>query len=105
MKQFKEKRTYTRTVRFSNSELLKVEKEAAIYQMTPSTYMRDKILNGKERTNYNRRIMNTRMVEVTRAIDNMYDYLANVDSDYVPKTELIPLFDNVKKGCNALWKQ
>ena len=101
----KEKRNCSRTVRYTKTEDSKIEKEAATYQMDVSAYIRDKSLNGKERKNYQRRITNTRIVEISHAVDIIYDHIAKTNSDYILKTDLIPLIDNVKKGCNALWKR
>lgn len=105
MKHVKEKRDTKLTMRLTASEKRRIDRQAEIYQMNPSDYARDKILNGKERNNYYRRIMYTRLVETSHAVDCVYDYISRTDSDYVSKAELIPFIDNIKKGCEALWKR
>lgn len=101
----KEPRDQVVHTRFSKSEKAKILEKAQIYDMDLSTYCRDKTLNGRERSNYYRRKMNTKIVEITKATNELYDYLARTDSDMIPKADLLPLVDNIKKGCNATWKK
>lgn len=105
MPKVKENRDQMITPRFTKTEIEKLKAEASLFNMPLSTYCRDKLLKGKERNNYYRRNVNTKLVEITKATNDIYDYLARTDSDFVPKTDLIPLIDNIKKGCGDIWNR
>ena len=104
MPKVKEPKDQRITIRYTQTECKRLEEEATLYQMDVSTYCHDKSLKGKERRNYYRRNMNTKLVEITNATNAIYDYIARVEGDVVPKKDLLPLVDKVKKGCEAMWK-
>lgn len=98
------KKTEIISIRVTPTQKKLYQKQADMYQMPLTTYCADKLANGKERNIFARRVLNTRLVETGKAVDDIYDYMSRTDSEYVPKADLYPLLDNVKKGLNAVWK-
>lgn len=103
MKNSKEMKDQRITLRLTPTQKNKLQSEANLYGMSFNSYCQDKLVNGKQRQAYANRTRLTRLVTVQKAINDLKDYLEKTDSDTVPKAELLPLVDTLKKGCDIEW--
>ena len=100
----KEIRSETIYIKSTPTEKRKFEQRADCLGMTTSNYGHDILFNGKERNKYARRKMAIALVNASKDVDCIYDLIERTDSEYIAKSELLPLVDTVKKGLDNIWK-
>lgn len=95
----KEKLDVRITVRFTLGEAKLVNETADELGMQASTYIRDRIVNGRERSNYSKRKLCTTLVTMNQYLDQFQDTVLSMDGDSIPKEELIPFIEKLRKEC------
>ncbi len=95
----KEKADKRITVRFTEEEFKTVTEKADELGMKDSSYIRDRVINGKERNIYAKRKMCTALVTVNHCIDQLHDSVLSMDGDSISKKELIGLIEKMRKEC------
>ena len=90
------------TVRYTSSELNNFKEKATRLGMKPSAYIRDKSVNGKERSSHAMKKMIAAKVTAQKHIDQLYELLEMTESDSVPKKDIINLLKEARKECETL---
>ncbi len=95
----KEKADKRVTVRFTQEEFEVVKGQADELGMKDSSYIRDRVINGKERNVYAKRKMCTTLVTVNHCIDQLHDSVLSMDGDSISKKDLIGLIEKMRQEC------
>lgn len=98
----KERLDKKETVRYTSEEFDVISEKAKELGMKPSAYIRDKTINGKERSSYAIKKMITAKITAQKHIDQLYELLETTNSDSVPKENIIQLLEEARKECTVL---
>lgn len=100
----KERKTEQITFRCTPSERECLEREAMKFNMKLTTYVGDKICNGKTRISYARRKICTSLVTVGNYLDEISSVLDAEQSNYIPKELVLESLEKAKKEIATIWK-
>lgn len=103
MRTSKERKDQRITIRCTTIQKKELEHAAHTLGMHPSTYICDKLFDGKDRNKYARRIMCKTLVTVSKNIDEIYNLIEESSSDYIEINKILPILDNARLECEKLW--
>ena len=81
-----------------------IENRAKQFGLMPSTYIHDTLFDEKTIKRNAKYLKCKQVITINQATDCVLELIARTESDYISKADLIPLIDNIKKGCDYLWK-
>lgn len=102
-RKIKERKTEKITFSTTRTEKFEILDAAKKFNMSVSAYAESKVLNPQKLTRYIKGVMHTTLVEVGAVIDEIYDLCEKTDSDFISKTDLLPLLERGRKGVDQLW--
>lgn len=103
MKSKNEPKDQKMTFRCTLSQKNQILETARQFNMPSSTYICDKLFNGNERNKYARRKMCCTLVTAGKYLDEMYNVIAEEETNFVSIEKILPHLNNAKKECDKLW--
>lgn len=103
MTQAKEKKTAKMTFRTTPSGKQKLEQEAQMLNVKTSELIESKALDSRPLKNIARRVMCVTLVEIGSHIDEMLNLCDSTNSDYIAKTDLLPILLEARKGVDKIY--
>lgn len=100
-----EKRIYPITLNATATEKAYYEHYAHTHGIKSISSAVSELAYAPKRRERHRSVMYTGLVEISHQIDCLYDLIHRTGSDYIAKSDILPIIDNTKKGCDILWKK
>ena len=98
-KKLKENLTVHPSVCLTEKEYELEKKRAAEMGMSFSSYARDRLINGKERSTALKKKLCASQITFNNCIDKLYNTILSAETDSLSKDELLPILDIIKKEC------
>ena len=98
-----EKRNIKETIRLNEQEYYTIKSKADKLGMSLSSYIRDSVVTGKERTLWGKRKFAEFSISVSHNIDILQNLIVNNGQNYPHYNELISCISELRKAVDKIW--